>query len=807
MAVMWEELEEGCKALRALLAGGGPSDVFGAKEYDALCMTCADLKSMYKPTSADVFARYMGFCVAFLDELAARLEPLSGAAYVNELLEGWTQFSLYATILLQLMQTMYYSEHYYYIYSKEFLKRLVATPKFVDVLPAIIPASFSIDDQQYHNDAAEIDHFVLVNKIFEMLVGINAGVSDYILYFEIPFLRDRGALYGRKCQHLLSISPTLVEYFEEVDRLKRHEEALPLPKRTRGELSALVLKLFLFESHDLILERLQTTWKDMLHTRSENDVKMVYTWIKTLGRKAMELWQRLLREVIIETAYDKTLQLLQAANALTNDDKNAAPSKKATFAVSEHVIECLLDFSKFHKKYSALCEAFQVVDGVNSNADDLQSQQQVRLVQSQHVTIKKWNELLYAALDRGVAQPVDKHLLPAHRLEEILASACHQHQAKFYSEEQMESFLEAVSALCSHLTDKDIFAEYYKRLLIKRTLLSLSESIDQEKLMLVHLKAAMMKGGMSASIFGRAEMVLQDMVASSTYTENFKTFLSTSPKAKEWLSEGRATIDANIKVISQFCYPYALPPRPVLPEEFLQFQVLFAKFYNEVHSNRVLNWIYPLCGCHMTAFLNNKKLELVLSLHQAILLLLFNNIQQLSIRQMAEMTDLPSDSAIRPIVQQLLKFKILLLSPNSKDKSCSASTSSSRPSSSAASDSSCSSSSSSFIDDQTFIINERLRTKRNRLKLNQTQKRQNNEERNKTVNYVLMEREFVVKALIVRIMKTSKSLTHRELVQEVFSKLKFPYEAKLLKKRIEGLLSEKYIERDQQQHDLYHYVA
>lgn len=53
-----------------------------------------------------------------------------------------------------------------------------------------------------------------------------------------------------------------------------------------------------------------------------------------------------------------------------------------------------------------------------------------------------------------------------------------------------------------------------------------------------------------------------------------------------------------------------------------------------------------------------------------------------------------------------------------------------------------------------------------------------------------------IDAAIVRIMKTRKSLSHKLLVSELLTQLKFPMKQSDLKKRIESLIDREYLERD-----------
>jgi cullin-4 len=70
-----------------------------------------------------------------------------------------------------------------------------------------------------------------------------------------------------------------------------------------------------------------------------------------------------------------------------------------------------------------------------------------------------------------------------------------------------------------------------------------------------------------------------------------------------------------------------------------------------------------------------------------------------------------------------------------------------------------------------------------------------------------MERQYLIDAVLVRIMKTRKTLKHAELLSETFGQLKFPLKSSDVKKRIENLIARDYMKRDEQDRTLYHYLA
>lgn len=71
------------------------------------------------------------------------------------------------------------------------------------------------------------------------------------------------------------------------------------------------------------------------------------------------------------------------------------------------------------------------------------------------------------------------------------------------------------------------------------------------------------------------------------------------------------------------------------------------------------------------------------------------------------------------------------------------------------------------------------------------------------------DRKHMIEAVIVKIMKTRKRLSHQELIIEATKILamKFKPDPAVIKKRIEGLIERDYLERDKDDRKFYKYLA
>merc|ERR1712227_345215 len=67
--------------------------------------------------------------------------------------------------------------------------------------------------------------------------------------------------------------------------------------------------------------------------------------------------------------------------------------------------------------------------------------------------------------------------------------------------------------------------------------------------------------------------------------------------------------------------------------------------------------------------------------------------------------------------------------------------------------------------------------------------------------------QYQVDAIVVRIMKARQRMNHQQLMSELATQLKFPARPADLKKRIESLIERDYLERDENNPQVYNYLA
>lgn len=106
-----------------------------------------------------------------------------------------------------------------------------------------------------------------------------------------------------------------------------------------------------------------------------------------------------------------------------------------------------------------------------------------------------------------------------------------------------------------------------------------------------------------------------------------------------------------------------------------------------------------------------------------------------------------------------------------------------------------------------FSFNASFKDDKFRLKINQIQQKETPEEAKETTKKVLLDRSSHLQLVIVRILKSRKTIKHQELVMEVVSTLKerFQVEPSEIKKAIDTLIDQEYMERSGR--DVYSYLV
>ncbi|XP_055745372.1 cullin-4B [Salvelinus fontinalis] len=332
------------------------------------------------------------------------------------------------------------------------------------------------------------------------------------------------------------------------------------------------------------------------------------------------------------------------------------------------------------------------------------------------------------------------------------------------TDEELEKMLDKIMIIFRFIYGKDVFEAFYKKDLAKRLLVGKSASVDAEKSMLSKLKHEC-----GAAFTSKLEGMFKDMELSKDIMVQFKQCQNIP-----------GNIELTVNILTMGYWPTYIPMEVHLPAEMVRLQEIFKTFYLGKHSGRKLQWQSTLGHCVLKAEFKEGKKELQVSLFQTLVLLMFNEGEELTLEEIKLATGI-EDGELRRTLQSLAcgKARVIHKVPKSKD----------------------------VEDGDKFSCNDDFKHKLFRIKINQIQMKETVEEQASTTERVYQDRQYQIDAAIVRIMKMRKTLSHNLLVSEVYNQLKFPVKPADLKKRIESLIDRDYMERDKENPNQYNYVA
>ncbi|KAI9118989.1 hypothetical protein K1719_009664 [Acacia pycnantha] len=313
---------------------------------------------------------------------------------------------------------------------------------------------------------------------------------------------------------------------------------------------------------------------------------------------------------------------------------------------------------------------------------------------------------------------------------------------KGVGEEDVEVVLDKVMMLFRYLQEKDVFEKYYKQHLAKRLLSGKTISDDAERSLIVKLKTEC-----GYQFTSKLEGMFTDMKTSEDTMQGF------------YANHGAETGDS-----------------PALSVHVLT---------TGTHNGRRLSWQTNMGTADLKAvFSKNVKHELNVSTYQMCVLMLFNNADRLTCKEIEQATRIPL-SDLKRCLQSLACVKgknVLRKEPMSKD----------------------------IADDDAFFFNEKFTSKFFKVKIGTVVAQRESEPENiETRQRVEEDRKPQIEAAIVRIMKARRTLDHNNIVTEVTKQLqsRFLPNPVVIKKRIESLIEREFLERDKLDRKLYRYLA
>ncbi|OMO82454.1 hypothetical protein COLO4_22989 [Corchorus olitorius] len=341
---------------------------------------------------------------------------------------------------------------------------------------------------------------------------------------------------------------------------------------------------------------------------------------------------------------------------------------------------------------------------------------------------------------------------------------------KGVSEEDVEVILDKVMMLFRYLQEKDVFEKYYKQHLAKRLLSGKTVSDDAERSLIVKLKTEC-----GYQFTSKLEGMFTDM---KTSQDTMQGFYASHPE----LAEGPTLV---VQVLTTGSWPTQPSITCNLPSEMSALCEKFRSYYLGTHTGRRLSWQTNMGTADIKAiFGKGQKHELNVSTYQMCVLMLFNNADRLSYKEIEQATEIPA-SDLKRCLQSMACVKgknVLRKEPMSKD----------------------------IGEDDAFFVNDKFTSKFYKVKIGTVVAQKESEpEKQETRQRVEEDRKPQIEAAIVRIMKSRRVLDHNNIIAEVTKQLQSRFLANPteIKKRIESLIERDFLERDNNDRKLYRYLA
>ncbi|KAJ8440631.1 hypothetical protein Cgig2_031048 [Carnegiea gigantea] len=566
-------------------------------------------------------------------------------------------------------------------------------------------------------EGAQIDRTLLKN-VLDVSIEIGMGrLTYYESNFEEHFLSDTAAYYSTKasswCEECLK---------KEKDRVTHY-----LHSSTEPKLVEEVQRELLLVHENQLLEKENSGCRALLREDKVGDLCRMYRlYNKATG--GLEPIGNILKQHITEEGIALIQQAEEAAN---NKAENAGGSHEQVFV--RNVIE-------LHDKFM----------GYVNNC-----------FEGHAVFQKALKEAFDIFLNKGVAGSSSAELL-ATFCDNILKKG----GSEKLSDDAIEDSLEKMVKLLVFVSEKDLFAEFYRKKLSRRLLFDKSANDDHERSIISKLKQQC--GGQFTS---KMEGMVTDLTLAKENQASFEEYLAQNSNKNLGLS-------MSVQILTTGFWPSYKSSDLTLPVEMARGVEAFKEFYQTKTKHRKLTWVFSLGSCIVNGKFSQKTIELVLGTYQAATLLLFNTSDNLSYTEIGTTLNLADEDLTR-VLQSLScgKYKILNKEPKTKTVSST----------------------------DTFAFNASFTDKMRRIRIPLPQM----DERKKVVEDVGKDRMFAIDAAIVRIMKSRKVLGYQQLITETVEQLSrmFKPDIKQIKKRIEDLITRDYLERDKENKQTFRYLA
>jgi len=373
------------------------------------------------------------------------------------------------------------------------------------------------------------------------------------------------------------------------------------------------------------------------------------------------------------------------------------------------------------------------------------------------------SELLMKALEKSFAMVMNKQGFGKSSMAETLARYVDRLMStdKEKDDQILYCSLSAAMKLFAIINDKDLFVEAYRRHLSVRLLLGTRRVDEQFEAMLIeNLKES---GGAVYAI--NLAGMFKDMQISKDSTASFRQWCA------EQSSEPLSGIDTSVKVLKSLYWPLSMRTQIKPHVSLRKCMSAFEMCYKERTEGRKIEWMHAYSFVTLYAHFDHAY-DVTCNTIQATVLLLFNDKDEHKVGEIAK--ELGVD--VGQIVPHLRVIPMLK---------------------------------SSGSDGTVWMLNKDFQSKRRRLRLHDVAEKVAKKEGSERLkSRVSEDRSHLIDSVIVQVMKSQRKQQHHYLMSAVIERLRsrFKPEVSLIKQRIDRLIGQDYIQRDEADDNTYIYV-
>ncbi|GMM44690.1 cullin [Pichia kluyveri] len=630
-----------------------------------------------------------------------------------------------------------------------------------------------------------IDKFIIksIIKIFESLINLD-GDSYYNKYFEPELIIHSHRYYYQIVEDLLQLQSGSVFINKIVEIIKEEESrfSLYLPESSSRKLKNLMFNDLISSNLKNILILQDDGLKNWIDSDNFELLEKVY-----ILQSKIDTNKRILKDCLHSLVLENGEHLKRLSKAQLNNDSAAKKKSSNKENNTQFAINYIKNFLDYKSKYDKI-----ITKSFDSDIE----------------------------MNREIEFAFVKFLNENNRIQEYLSlyiDECLKKTLKNKPTDEVEKTLNDCILIFKFIKDKDIFEKYYKTHLARRLLNNRSISTELELMMIHKLKAET-----GATFTSKFENMFKDMKVSQDLSQKFKNeSIDNSTLAKDLARlNNNKKLEIDFTILTGDVWPMsnnkAMDDVNYVPVLDIA-KASFEKFYASTYNGRNLVWAPNMCTMNLQMNFPSKSYLINMpTLAAFVILTCFNDEdtedgeKPLSFEEIQQMTRIPASELTRhlqsisvvPTTRILKKvpmsrsinsgdmfsLNLEFKHPQTKFKIAAISTSSS-------SNKAPDTNSNNNID--ATVANSKIESE---------------EEHEKTLQSIQKSRDHEIDAAIVRIMKARKSVKYQILVSEVIRLIedvskRFRPQPSQIKMRLEDLVDKEYIRRDDDDHEVFVYVA